>query len=916
MTCVQDHLTAARWNPRRWLGRLSTVLPMLMASVGMNGTPLVADAAEIHTIDESFLPGGEHAEVVPQGKETDWILGDALLRNDLVVAVIAAPTPSRNANMTVRNVGGCVIDLTTADEPNDQLSAFYPGGGQHAMSQWEVAAEGDQASSSWNSETVAAHGRTVELTTTSLPTAGQPMVTVTYRLTDGDDFLTVESRYSNPHESPLSITLEDRVRADRTFTAAAAPEHAVAWWDDEWFGQTYGLIPVNATLADLDGDKAKNRNGRDPLRYAIDGNSKVEIAPGGEVRLVRRLIPAKNLLALRARAAEMTGAPLRSVELHIRDPHGAVSGAMITASNNGERFAAGRTNAEGVLPLHLPAALQDWSLSVAALGRPIASLPLSNDEQDAELTVDLPLPGVVVATISDVNGGPIPCKVQFRGRGEEAAGPATPDPEFGPDSGHTAVKNLRYSHDGRFRQDILPGRYDVIVSYGPEYDAVTTTISVEAGQETSLAATLRRTVDTSGWISSDFHSHSTPSGDNTSSQFGRVQNLLCEHLEFNPCTEHNRISSYGHHLETLGVSHLMATCNGMELTGSLLPVNHQNAFPLVEKRFTQDGGGPVVDNEDPVRQIERLALWDDAADKLVQMNHPNLVQVLGDRDTDGMPDAGFEAMLGFVDVIEVHPPAQIFQKQQALDDPRKPPATIFTWMQMLNLGYRVPGVVNTDAHYNFHGSGWLRNYIKSPTDNPAEVDVSDIVRASELGEIVMTNGPFLEVVASTGDDETTAGPGGQLSAVDNEVSLSVRVQCPNWFDVDRVQVFVNGRADQALNFTRRENPECFSREVIRFEHSIPVLLQQDAHLIVATIGEESQLGMVMGPDHAGSKPVAVSNPIFIDIDGNGFRPNGDLLDLPIPHQEKPTMRKHADGHDHPHDHDSAPTLPSFDASDR
>ena len=56
----------------------------------------------------------------------------------------------------------------------------------------------------------------------------------------------------------------------------------------------------------------------------------------------------------------------------------------------------------------------------------------------------------------------------------------------------------------------------------------------------------------------------------------------------------------------------------------------------------------------------------------------------------------------------------------------------------------------------------------------------------------------------------------------------------------------------------------------------------DAHVIVATIGEGLQLGRVMGPDHGKLPPVAVSNPIFVDIDGQGFKPNGDLLDVPFP----------------------------------
>jgi len=85
-------------------------------------------AAELLTITETFRAAAEP----PAGKEADWIDGDTLLQNDRIVAVVAAGRGDRHANMTVRNVGGCVIDLTLRDAPNDQLSCFYPGGGGHA----------------------------------------------------------------------------------------------------------------------------------------------------------------------------------------------------------------------------------------------------------------------------------------------------------------------------------------------------------------------------------------------------------------------------------------------------------------------------------------------------------------------------------------------------------------------------------------------------------------------------------------------------------------------------------------------------------------------------------------------------------------------------------------------------------------
>ena len=89
---------------------------------------LTARSAEVVTITADNA-----AQVAPAGKEADWIYGDYVIRNGRTVAVIARPVATRNANMTVRGVGGCVIDLTEQERPNDQLSCYYPAGGEAAF---------------------------------------------------------------------------------------------------------------------------------------------------------------------------------------------------------------------------------------------------------------------------------------------------------------------------------------------------------------------------------------------------------------------------------------------------------------------------------------------------------------------------------------------------------------------------------------------------------------------------------------------------------------------------------------------------------------------------------------------------------------------------------------------------------------
>ena len=74
-------------------------------------------ATASHAVEVLRLSEANWDNAVPEGKEVDCIYGDWVLRNDRIVVVIADAVPTRHANMTVRNVGGAVIDLTLRDAP-------------------------------------------------------------------------------------------------------------------------------------------------------------------------------------------------------------------------------------------------------------------------------------------------------------------------------------------------------------------------------------------------------------------------------------------------------------------------------------------------------------------------------------------------------------------------------------------------------------------------------------------------------------------------------------------------------------------------------------------------------------------------------------------------------------------------------
>jgi len=829
------------------------------------------------------------SELAPRGKEVDAIYGDLVLRNAQVVAVIADAVPTRHANLSIRNVGGCLIDVTTRDAMNDQFGALYPAGERELkFAELRVDGQAVQLESS-----KAASGKSIEVEFEAAPSdrgASAPDIRVVYRLADGDEGVGVVTTFTNSSDDPLSLNLTDAVRVDGDFKRGVDESLNAFWAYDRFWKQAYCLAAASEVVQLEASDvEQRGRRARPRLRYG-DAQQEIVLSPGKSYTLTRRLYPARDEIAAKAKVSRQRGVQLAEATLEVVDVNGPVRDADVFLRRHGEVYGAARTDSHGALRIAVPPGA--WDVEARHSSRGAATQTLETGDARSWL-LELPACGYVAGNITDGDGAPVACKIDF------ASADGGRSPNFGPDTAIYGVRNLTYTPDGRFRAEVRPGNYSILVSHGPEYDAVTQVIEVEPGAETSLNARLVRSVNTSGWISADFHSHSSPSGDNTTSQRGRVLNLLAEHIEFAPCTEHNRISTYTPHLKALRARSRMATCSGIEVTGLPLPLNHQNAFPLVRRQHTQNGGGPTSD-PDPVVQIERLAMWDDNSDKLVQVNHPNIPQMFGDRDLDGRPDGGFVRMFGFMDVMEVHPPGGIFERPERLPTLQdgKSSHRIFHWLQLLNLGYRVPGVVNTDAHYTFHGSGFLRNYLRSSSDDPGEIDPMEMVHAAEHGRIMMTNGPYLEVgVANLGSGAAPVEMGDELAASDGAISLHVRVQCANWLDVNRVQVFVNGAPEAALNFTRRTHGEMFQNGVVKFEQVLPLRLTLDAHVIVAVANEGATLGRVMGPDNGRAMPVAVSNPIYVDVDGGGFQPNGDQLGLPLPVEANP-----GDDHPHPHPH--------------
>ena len=85
---------------------------------------------------------------------------------------------------------------------------------------------------------------------------------------------------------------------------------------------------------------------------------------------------------------------------------------------------------------------------------------------------------------------------------------------------------------------IEPGQYEVFVSRGPEYSLFNETIGISAGALTTSTAQIARVVDTSGFISGDFHVHMMNSPDAIVPLDVRVTTFLAEGVDYLVATDH------------------------------------------------------------------------------------------------------------------------------------------------------------------------------------------------------------------------------------------------------------------------------------------------------------------------------------------------------------------------------------------
>jgi len=215
------------------------------------------------------------------------------------------------------------------------------------------------------------------------------------------------------------------------------------------------------------------------------------------------------------------------------------------------------------------------------------------------------------------------------------------------------------------------------------------------------------------------------------------------------------------------------------------------------------------------------------------------------------------------------------------------------WFNMLNNGKRYGGTANSDSHHS-DDIGYPRTYVYVDNDDPATISHQQVAAGVRAKHMTMSRGPFLEFFIN---DEPI---GSDVEASGGQVELKIKVSAPRWIDVNRGVIYANGEV--LTRFEVNIDPDTH-----RFEWTQEVTLPRDTWLIAQVRGDRSMFpvappidlppvllneafGTIAGPlglgggpfDEIAPKmvgqftPLALTNPIWVDIDDDKFDPPGIL----------------------------------------
>lgn len=456
--------------------------------------------------------------------------------------------------------------------------------------------------------------------------------------------------------------------------------------------------------------------------------------------------------------------------------------------------------------------------------------------------------------LDSVDEQAIPCKVTFQGLGD------TPDPDLGPANWAGPARNQATTPDGSVRVSLLPGKYRIFASRGPEYSIASTDVDLGPGTDTVRELPIAHVVDTRGYLACDFHQHSILSVDASVAVRDRVIANVAEGVEVAVASEHNRIADLEPVVRELHLDSDFVSIPGDEITtdASMRPWGHANVFPMRFDPGLPRGGAPAARDRMPQELFEALHSKR-SEDLVVQVNHPRsgrsgYFDLLGFDRTRGVgTEARYDSTF---DALEIWSGRNVDARTRVLDDLRA----------LIRAGHVVTATATTDTHGIVgQEAGYPRTYVRVSEEASLEAwdaaRTADLVRGIKgLRDVVLTNGPMLRVSAN-------GAPIGGV-ARGRSITLKVHVECAPWVQVDTVRVLRSSEPAAKPDDPKRVPLSPLASGAQGADVTFVLQFERDDALFVIASGSRP-LSPVLGGDDAEILPWAMSGAIWVDADGDG-----------------------------------------------
>jgi hypothetical protein len=708
---------------------------------------------------------------------------------------------------------------------------------------WQLLGSGDLArpvhTDVWIESSGGEDEESVVVAEGSLPGYPDLEVRTTCRLSPGSRALEIETKVENTGQDMLSLfEFRDILCHGRTLRYCpgvgmfpGGRKGTARWMAFFWEGEAWGIL-----AAGLNPFEVSYSAGDCELHYGT-----VDIPPGELRAYPRRLLagmrgpedvwraayPAEDGKLSRLEVSlseEETGRPARAAILEFAPEIGGSCFAVLTGADGRAvlELPTGCYRVTARTPGRMP--FGPARVSLAAGHTHVLSFPLSSRAEAA-----------VSASLGGDDSRPLRARARAYETGRPTAevwpGPAFPFADWRPfalvDGLAEAV--LPLAPRGR----TVPCVYLVAVSRGPLHTCATGRVPAVEGRTLGLPAALERVVDPGQYVAVDFRQHTASSPDCALSVGERVLLNDCEGLDGAvvsdpvwpdrplagpPGGECALVGAY--RLEWPGIGSFTILPRGSD-RGDLRE--------LLAAVCAEPSGLDILET---TRQL--------LPDAIVQVNTPLDSRTGFFAAEERAEDADF-------DLLEILSGGDVAAARRLL--PR--------WFSMLNSGRRA-AVTGGSGSRGFLGeqAGLARTFLRCPGDVlSAERLTEAIFSLPEEPDAFVTNGPLLDVHLNGRNI-------GSVQTVGEErARLELRVSAAPWVDVSWGRIYCNGEVVKEFPILPSDRP-------LRADRTIEVQVPADCWFVVEVQGD-SPMAPVYGAEDA-PRPWAVTNPFWVDADGDGL----------------------------------------------